>query len=149
MSVLEYIASERFIHDDLVSTLEEKLTETLYLSWREKGTIDPFLLSWPQEHIKCDDGVTVTHVFHADLPEDRSTWSSWIKAAVEKTKPYALLLGERRDKEIVVIFESPHGSRSWRYDIERHGDVDVLGEPSTQNDVDSIGVLWRARQATS
>lgn len=149
MSILEYISSERFIHDDIIEQVESALLNTIYESWRDRGHIDPFLFSWPQEHIRCDDGTTVTHFFNADLPEDRSTWNAWFKAAVEKTKPYALLLGEQQEDEVVVIFESHHGSRSWRFKIERHGADNVLGEPSTRDDVDSIGILWRAEKAVN
>lgn len=147
MSFLDYIASERFIHDDILKVLERSLTRTLRESWAENGRIEPFILSWPSEHIRCDDGTTVTHVFHADLPEDSSTWSRWLQATVEKTKPYALLLGEQKGDEIMVTFESPHGSRSWRYPIRRHGDVRVIGQPSTRDDVDAIGILWKAGRA--
>lgn len=146
MSFLDYIVTERFIHDDLLQELEDTLATTLLDGWKANGRVEPFLLSWPTEHVTCDDGTTVTHVFYANLPEETETWPQWLEAAVKKTKPYALMLGEQREDEVIVTFESPHGSRCWRFPIERHGDVQILGRPSTRDDVDSIGILWKANR---
>lgn len=139
-----YITSERFIHDELLRRAETGLS-AIRETWRKQRHVDPFLISWPSEHIDCDDGAVVTDFFLLELPEDRSAWSKLMVQAVRKTKPYAILLAEELEDVVLLIFESNHGSRSWRYPIKPHGNVRVLGNPKVQDDVDAIGILWRRK----
>jgi hypothetical protein len=143
---LEYYTSERFIHDDLAKKAAVALS-TLQDTWNEDGKIDPFAISWVQETVHSDAGRPIDRFVLVDLPQDRAQWSGALVATVQKTKPYALLVCEQKEDEVVAIFESQHGSRSWRYPIKSHGRVKLLGDPSTRDDVDSIGILWRAKKA--
>ncbi len=135
------LEDERFIHDELLRRAETGLPG-IRDAWKRFGKLDPFLISWPSEHVKCDDGTVVTDFFTLDLPSDRGRWSSLIVQTIEKTKPYALLLAEETKSHVSVIFESVHGTRSWRFPIKKHGDARVLGSPTSRDDVDRIGVLW-------
>lgn len=144
---IAYYASERFIHDDMLAEAEAGLKDAIHQSWKVKGRIDPFIISWVQQNIPADDGSIITNHVVADMSEDRSGWTNRMVHIIKKTKPYALMLCEQRETEVVAIFESRHGTRSWRYPIKMHGRTAVLGEPSTRDDIDSIGLLWRATKA--
>lgn len=134
--------NERFIHDELLRRAA-KAMPAVKESWRKYMRVDPFFISWPAEHIKADDGSTITHHVLLELPkENRPAWGRLMVEAVERTLSYAILLAEQREGEVVVIFESPHGTHSWHYPIKNHGNVRVLGKPMEKTDVDSIGILW-------
>lgn len=148
MEHLEYIASERFIHDELVRRAEAGLPNIVQ-AWKLNGKIQPFMISWPAEHIMADDGRIITDVVLCDLPTNKSEWRKEIAGLIERTVPYALLLCEQRDEEIVMIFESQHGTKSWRWPIKKHGQARVLGDRTCQVDTESIGILWRAKTAES
>ena len=139
---LDYFASELFIHDELRRRAELGLP-SIFESWKADSRLTPFLISWPSRSVDTDDGKKVADQFFMDLPEERARWSKIFVAVAERTNPYALLVAEEREGEVVIVFESMHGSRSWRYPINDHGGTRVLGTRSTQDDVDSIGLLWR------
>jgi hypothetical protein len=142
----KYIASERFMHDNFARQVEDGLP-AIHDSWREKRHVDPFIVGWPSEHLQADDGSVITHNVYRDLPEDRSKWKEALADFVHRTKPYALMLGERRADEVVVIFESKHGTKSWHYAIEKRGPDEILLDPVVKVDEVSIGLLWSPRMA--
>jgi hypothetical protein len=135
------LSSERFIHDELLRRAETGLPG-IKDAWRKYKRLDPFLISWPSEHITCDDGTVVTDYFTLDLPRDKKRWSGLFIQTIEKTVPYALLLAEELEDHVSVIFESVHGTRSWHFPIKQQGNVRVLGKPTSRDDTDRIGVLW-------
>jgi hypothetical protein len=146
MTTFEYIVSERWIHDDLLKKAEEGL-RSLLPDWRKNGRIAPFLISWPAEDIRADDGSVVRGAVCYDLPEDAPKRLERVKEAVAVTQPYGLLLCEQLENEVCAIFETQHGAKSWHYPIERHGPDRVLGRVSTTTDVRHIGLLWRPAKA--
>lgn len=144
---LAYYASERFIHDDMLAEAEAGLKAAMHQSWKTKGMIDPFIISWVQKNIEADDGSIITNHVVSNMPEDKARWTHHLLLVIKRTKPYALMLCEQKEDEVVAIFESRHGTRSWRYPINKHGITRVLGEPATRDDTDCIGLLWRAKKS--
>lgn len=140
----EYVASERFMHDIAVRQAEDGLP-AIPDTWREKGLMDQFLIAWPGEPLKAVDGTEITRQVYTDLPRDKATWRQLFANFVEKTKPYALLLCEQKEDEVVVVIESQHGSKSWHWPIEKHGPDKVLGDRVEKTNKASIGMLWRKR----
>lgn len=136
--------NERFIHDELATRAKSGLP-AIKEQWRTRQTIDPFFVSWPAEHIIADDGVEVTDHFVLDLPKDKTMWKELMLRAIRRTKSYAILLAEELEGSVLVTFESPHGTRSWRFPIRDHGNVRVLGKPVQKDDYDRIGILWSPR----
>jgi hypothetical protein len=147
VDITDYAPPEIATHERMLREAAAGIKDMLHKSWKEQGRVQPFVISWIQEPIICDDGTTVTNHFWGPMPEDRSKWTTRLATVIEKTKPFALMLCEQRRDEVVVIFESREGTRSWRYPIKMHGHNPVLGDPTTRDDVDSLGVLWRAKKA--
>lgn len=145
MQPLSYITSERFIHDDLVEQAELGLG-TLKDVLKKHGRVDPYVLSWPQENLEDKEGKTVNHVVACALPEDTADWAAVLLRVVQRTKPYGLLLVEQKKDEVVALFETQHGARSWHYPLIQKSSSWVLGEPSTTADAECIGILWRTTQ---
>lgn len=143
---IDHLASERFIHDDLLKQAEHGI-KSLYKSWKKDKHIAPFLLTWPAEAVSAYDGRIVNDICRLELPENRNVWQKLLREAVTITKAYAILLCEQKDTEVTVLLESPHGTRSWRVPIETRGVVKALGKPSYKDNVDSVGLLWRPLQA--
>lgn len=143
---LEYYESELFIWDSVLGRVEKGL-ESILQSWRQKQKIEPFAIAWPAETVYDKRGIPIEDPVLMDLPPDRRAWKGMMIDFVKATKPYALLLGEQRSEDVVVIVESHHGTRSWIYPIETHGRERVLGKPKTRDDVDCIGVLWRSKKS--
>ncbi len=136
----DYYTSERFIHDDVVQEAEGGL-RSLYDTWANQGSVDPFVMSWPSERIKYH-GIATEQPVPFDLTGDRSSWLKELKSIAESTKAFALLLVEQREKAVVAIVESRHGTVSWHIPICNHGNVLVLGDKETRVDRDCLGVLW-------
>lgn len=141
MKSLEYYTSERFIHDDLVKEVESAL-ETIPEGWRQKGSIDSFILSWPSEPVPDDDGVPITGSILCALPEGKSERMKEISGLVQKTNPFGLLLCEQIEGEVRLIFETSHGSKSWHFPIEKHGPDRVLGRMTERTDEVRLGILF-------
>jgi len=133
---------ERPIHNELLRRAEAGL-DTVTDSWRKFGKVLPFMLSWPAEDISDDKGVPITDVVAVLMPDSHTEWSQHMRKLVLRTKPYALLLCEQREREVVVIFESQHGTKSWHFPIITTGNS-FLGNRTAKTDVESIGILWRA-----
>ena len=100
------------------------------------------LFSWPQEPITGDDGKDIDDLIILAIPDGIPLRKALLDMT-KRTFPYALLLVETQEKELVVILESHHGTRSWRYPMQRRGDVIRLGEKTVGDNKDSIGILWR------
>jgi len=141
----DYYASELFIHDELKRRAEAGLINVMD-EWRVKGRIDPFMLSWPFGKLLDDQGLPVDDLVAMPLSADKSQWSTEMKRLVKRTQPYALLLCEQREREVVVIFESQHGTSSWHFPILKTGNS-FLGNRTEKKDTESIGILWRPETA--
>lgn len=66
-----------------------------------------------------------------------------MRETAKKTKAWALMLCEQRTQAVVVVFESPLGTRSWHLPISRHGDTLVLEGPKELVDVDYLNIQYR------
>jgi hypothetical protein len=133
--------SLELIHQDLVEEVSWGL-ESLYSSWRLRGRIDPFLIIWPHRTVTFE-GARVNDSIPLQLPEDEQDRRTTVLKAVKNMKAWALLLVEQRAESVLVLFESPMGTKSWRFPIVRHGDVQVLDTPKESVNTDSLGILWR------
>lgn len=85
------------------------------------------LVAFPSEHVKADDGRTITDVVSFVIPEKMTTPIAASKLA-KATRAYALLLIERIEDRVDVVLESHHGVKRWTMAIVRHGDVKVLAD---------------------
>jgi hypothetical protein len=141
MYTLDDILSERFIHTDL-ARLAEAGVKSLYETWKNERKIYPFLVTWPGETIKTDEGVRIEGPCHLPLPEDKKVWNGVMLEAIKRTKAYAVLLVEQRDQDVRVILESPHGAKCWTLPIVRSGDVFILGNQTSTVDKEHLGLLW-------
>lgn len=90
------------------------------------------------------NGAPFSGAVFSDLPTDPALRKERVKNAVTQTGAYALLVAEQLEGEVRAIFESQHGSRTWRLPLKDHGDVRVLGTPVVRDNAESIGVLWTA-----
>ncbi len=141
----EYYKSERFIWDNLRVSAAGGIPG-IYKSWKLRGKIEPFIMSWPAEPVLDDNGLPIEGTCLLDLPADQGLCSTTLLAFMKKTKAYALLLTEQRADEVRVILESHHGSRSWCIPILVSGDIRTLGQPVVRDDTHRIGILWGTHQ---
>lgn len=143
----DYIKSEQFIWDDLIAkgvVAVRRIRE----NWKKKRSVTRSLLAFPAEHVKADDGSTITHVVSFEIPDGMATFDAAV-ALSKRAKAYALLLMEREGDKVKVLLESHHGTRCWTIPVAWHGDIEVLGKEEASSDAESIGVLWRPRSAKS
>lgn len=129
-------------HESLLIEAQDGLSGIVE-AWRADQKLDPFLISWPSRPVKLDDGTWATHFVLTELPPDKTRWRKLFELSLKRTSPMALMFAEQREDEVVVIFESFKGTRSWRYPIKDHGGTKVLGGVKTRDDVDCLGLLWR------
>lgn len=139
----EYIASGRFIHDELRRRCEAAVAK-LYDIWRKDKRILPSLLLWPNDSVRTVEGTGFTGVVFTELSEDEAARPAEIRSAAAQCNAFGLLLTEQLPGVVRVVFETEHGTRAWRLPIKKHGDVQVLGRPSISDNTDSIGVRWTA-----
>ena len=102
------------------------------------------MVSWPEEPVPTDDGYVITDVVLLELPDDPELRKKEVRTLVERTKPCALLKVEQLEDQVLAILETPLGTKSWTYPIKNHGGTKVLGDRSSRENTDSIGILWRA-----
>lgn len=146
MPDIDYYTSERVIWDNLKKYAEAGV-KSLYEQWKTKGSIDPFAVTWPGTTIFDLGGLPVTGPCTIELKRAIGSWSVTLRRLVEITDAYALLLVEQKDNDLQVILESHHGTRSWTIPIRQSGDVRVLGDPTIQDNVNRIGILWEPRSS--
>jgi hypothetical protein len=145
---VDYITSERFIHDELCrrATIGVDMLPKL---WKQHGVIQSSLILWPAESVKTDDGGEIENMVYAQMPDEESERIKFLRAAVARGKAYAILVTEQHEDTVKAIFESHHGTRCWTFDIERHGDIRLLSKPDVKDDAECVGILWqpKSRQA--
>jgi len=130
-----------YVLEDVRGTLP-----ALYDVWKQKGSINPFVMIWPRKAVQWL-GMKTNQSVGFDMPADRNAWPEFLAEKALKNAAFALLLTERKGNEIVAILETQAGTSSWHLPVEDHGNVEVLGEPIEQTDIDSIGLLWRPTAA--
>lgn len=144
----EYYRSERFIWDNLKVQAGTGIA-SLYKTWKIRRQVLPFVVAWPSETILDDDGLPMQGTCLLELPEDQAKWSETLRKFMRKTSAYALLLAEQKPKEVLVILESHHGTRSWSIPIMVSGDIRTLGTAVVKDDTHKIGLLWKPRARAS
>lgn len=139
----EHIRSGRFIHVELLRRAEHSVAKITDL-WRESKRIYPTLLMWPTDEVKLKNGGSHTGLIFAEMPEEQADRPAFIKRAVADCDAYALLVVEEVAGAVRAIFESEHGTETWRLPIKDHGGVRVLGAAARSTNTESLGVLWHA-----
>jgi hypothetical protein len=130
------------IHQDLAEEASWGLP-ALYDNWAKDQRIKPFMVVWPSKTIKFE-GQVVNDAVPFQLPEDPGARKEAVATYAKRASAWALLVVEQRTESVVVIFESPVGTKSWHLPISRHGDVKILGDPKEFTNVDYIGVRCRS-----
>lgn len=144
----DYIASERFIHDDLLHKAQSAVNQ-LYVIWKKEGRIEPSLLTWPAETISSDKGEPIDSVCCLQLPEPPEERTPAIRLMVERTKAYGILLVEQVGDRVRALLETPLGTRCWTIPILQSGDVKTLGKPAITNNRESVGLLWSYKRGVA
>jgi len=142
----EYSTSERFIHDDLLRQAGE-LIETMKGLWQKDKSVESFAFSWPATKLRADDGAVVEDLVMMRVPEEGE--AAALRAFVQRTRAYGLLLIRQEEKTLIGLFETHRGARAWRIPLERRGDRWGLGKPVVVDDRESVGILWSPRKGTS
>lgn len=133
--------SQELIHQDLAEEVAGGIP-ALHDIWRARGAVRPFMAIWPYEEVEFE-GQVVNDRMPLDLPPQRHEWAAFIRQAVRTYKAWALMVVEQREQAVVVIFETPAGSRSWHLKIRRQGDSEFLEDPVVHDNVEYLGYLTR------
>lgn len=139
----DYINGERFIHDELLRRCQAAVQQ-IYKLWKNTKKVHPTLLIWPGESLRASGDPEFNGVVFLALPEQVELRLAAIGAAAKSCKAYGMLVTEQLETDIRLLFESAHGTRTWRIPIKQHGDVQVLGQPSMKDNAESIGIKWQA-----
>lgn len=150
MGNLTYFSSERFIHDDLMARAAAIADETRE-TWKKTRRCDAYAITWPSETLRADNGGAIENAVICQFPAlfDEAQRMETLRKMVERTKAYGLVLIEKKDDVLRVLFETHHGARAWLIPLERHGDVLVCGTPEVRNNADCVGLLWRSSRGSS
>ncbi len=136
---LNYITSERWIHDSVLKEAELGL-DVVTSAWRQQNDVGHFLIVWPEDEVLATDGSKINRAVSFDLSDDAEKNVRVFREALQVAKPYALLVVEEQDKKIRAVFETRHGTKSWVWPI--HNNL-AVGQASTKVDVNYVGLLWR------
>jgi hypothetical protein len=116
----------------------------IYATWRKNKKMNAFVVAWPLDTLSFKNTWPTNNEVVLDLPDNQKTWGPIIQRVIETTGPFAVLLAQQKEDEILLVLESAHGSSSWHIPIHKHAHEHVLGQPSTKTDVDAVGLLWKA-----
>ena len=143
MPTPDYVASEKFIWDELIRQAEQGI-RGLFKTWKRKRRIDPFVIAWPATVVQDKDGIDLEGPVVRELGGDPSRWLQEMVDVVKLANAYALLQVQQQGvKRVRVLLESHHGARCWTLPITHRGDVQVLGRPTWANNDEHLGLLWR------
>lgn len=144
---LEYFTSERFIHADLLKASQQVIDQAIQL-WENGERPTAYAIAWPARTILTNSGVPLQGAVILELPtqvDRRQVLGQFVK----RTSAYGLLVLEIEGKVLTALFESIHGTRSWKATVERHADRLVFGNQKTKDDVDTLNLLWSPNQGSS
>ena len=128
--------------EELCKDLEEAM-RPIHRLWGRDGTIDPFLIMWPGTPIPLPDGSAKAGPQLRQLPKHKpKSWARIISRTSTDLGADAICFAHPTPKGARVLFETPHGTRCWRYALEKRGDVWRLGEPQVADNQEHLGVLW-------
>lgn len=133
--------TDQDFHEELLKVAENMVQVFDHVWVAKKPQAAAFF--WPAEAAVGTDGAHINKgiwVKLEDIPQ--SEWSDALRQSVRLAPPRAVMLIEPRAKDVLIVFETSFGSRSWTLPIEIHGDVRVLGPPAVVDDRDSVGLLW-------
>lgn len=120
------------------------LQDQVIRMFRKDRRVYPTLLIWPADAVKAIDGSPFSGVVFTELSEDPDVRKEEIKTAMMRSLAFAALVTEQLETDVRMIFESGHGTRTWRLPIKNHGDIQILGRAVQRDNAESIGVLWTA-----
>lgn len=139
---IEYITSERFIHDMLRDRVEDVLRDTTCNLVLGVSDVQPYALLFPTRAVPADDGSAVTDVVLLDLSDTpKKKWHNLLKKAVHRVEAYALFLLEPAASGAMATLESPHGACRWHLIRRNVGDRTVLGMSSVENAASRLGYI--------
>lgn len=144
----DYITSENSIHEGLLEE-SKAMVEHIYTVWSTQKKMPALAFTWPATTVFSDDGIPIDRIVSLTLPDESEERSKALRYMVERTKAYGLFVIDPKDDEIKAVLETPHGSRSWTIKVRRSGDVKILSRPTVQDNVESIGLLWRRSVGTA
>ena len=144
----DYIVSEKFIHDDLLSRAQSAV-EHLYVLWKKDRKIEPSLLTWPSDPVASERGEIIDGVCCLRLPDEESERRPAIRLMVERTKAYGLFVVEQLEDHVRALLETPHGTRCWKLPIIKSGADLILGKYEITNDLENEGLLWSYHRAVA
>ena len=139
----EYIRSGRFIHDELLRRCIG-LPDSVRQLFRRSKRIYPSILIWPTDTVQAMDGSRFSGVVFSELSLEPAARRLEIRDSILRTLAFAAAVTEQLDDCVRILFESGHGTRTWRLPIKDHGGVQVLGPAEQRDNAESIGILWRA-----
>ncbi len=139
----EYFASGKHIHDELLRRCEI-LTDKVLMQFRRDKFIHPTLLLWPADTVRSTDGNYFSGVIFTELSHEADKRKQEVKDSILRTAAFAALLTEQLEDAIRLIFESGHGTRTWRLPIKNYGGIQVLERVQPRDNAEGIGVLWTA-----
>ena len=129
------------LHNELVRRSEAMLRQLRKL-WN--GTeFQDVLFTWAGEEIRDDNGMPINDLVGCDLPNDRGEHNKIAVDMVVRTSACGLLRVRREDDNIQAIMETHDGSKSWTFPFQVRGDTRVIGSPTTKENEDFVGVLWK------
>ena len=144
----EDLLTERFIHQGLLVEAEA-MVKHLYAVWKKDKKVPRLAFSWPAEEIKADDGSLIDRMVSLEVPEEPVVRVQALRTLAIRTKAYGLFVIEPEAEQIRVVFETPHGTRSWTISIQVRGDRKALGRPVVRDNTDTIGLLWSRHREMS
>lgn len=131
-----------FIHNELLRRATAAVDRIPEL-WRTDGHIQACLLLWPEDSVRTADGGEHSGLIFAELPGEE-TRKAFVQKASERCGAYAVLVVEQLPDCVRAIFESTHGTETWRLPLKDHGGVKILGAAVRKSNTESVGVLWHA-----
>jgi len=118
--------------------------------WRHDQKLEPMALTWPAEPVPAEEGKLIFGGVICQLRRvPKQDWTRALQAMVAKTKAFGLVLIEKQDNQIRVLFETHEGARAWLTPLHRHGDLLTPGETTVHDDKECIGILWRPQRGAA
>lgn len=113
--------------------------------WRADRRVYSTILLWPTDEVRTTTGGKFTGTIFAELPDfaDATARLIYLKKAAEQCDAYALLVTEQLPEAVRSIFETKHGTVTWRLPIKDYGGAKVLGAAARRANAESLGVLWQ------
>jgi hypothetical protein len=113
--------------------------------WAKQRTMKNVLVGWVSEPIKDRRGDVITDSIVMDLP-DGPVDQKLVATFAKKIRAYAILLVERKEREIRLTLESPQGCRVWTLPLVRHGDIWALGKTVVDTKpTETLGILLKKK----